>query len=72
MADPGSGTTVSFTPSTDLGDGDYVWHVRSISGSVIGCYGSEKDLTVDDNAAPGAPTLSSPANGAFTNDDSLL
>jgi hypothetical protein len=72
VSDPGSGSTVSFTPSTDLADGNYVWHVRSIAGSVNGCYSDERSLTVDDNIAPAAPTLLSPANGAFTNDQTPL
>ena len=56
------------TPSPDLADGNYVWHVRSITGSILGCYSNENDLTIDDTVAPGAPTLSSPADGVFTND----
>ena len=68
VSDPGSGTTVSFTPITDLADGNYVWHVRSITGTILGCYSNENDLTIDDTVAPVAPTLSSPADGIFTND----
>ena len=68
VADPGSGSTVSFTPSVDLPDGNYVWHVRSIAGSVNGCYSDERSLTVDDNVVPSAPTLLLPTDDAFTND----
>ncbi len=72
VADPGSGTTVSFTPTTELGEDNYFWHVRSITGSVNGCYSSERDLNINDNVPPVAPTLLSPANGAFTNDQTPL
>ena len=55
VSDPGSGT-VTFTPSADLADGNKFWHVKSISGSIEGCYSGSRSVNIDDNTAPAAPT----------------
>ena len=63
-----SGT--SFTPTTNLADGTKHWHVKSISGSIEGCYSASRSVTID--VAPAAPTPVSPANGVFFNDNTPL
>ena len=63
-----SGT--SFTPTTNLADGTKHWHVKAISGSIEGCYSASRSVSID--VAPAAPTLVSPANGVFFNDNTPL
>ena len=46
--------------------------MKSISGSIEGCYSGSRSVDIDDNAAPTVPTLVSPANGAFINDNTPL
>ncbi len=65
------GSTTSKTPSIEFSDGTYYWRVSATDsgGSSIGIYSSVWSFSVD-TVAPGAPTLTSPADGITTSDTS--
>jgi hypothetical protein len=52
-----------------LADGDWYWHIKAIDQALNeSAYSADWSFTLD-TAAPGIPTLVSPADGIFTNDD---
>lgn len=62
-----SGLVLTWTPSA-LADGLYYWHVRAVDAAGnLGAWSLTRTLTID-ATPPAAPALTSPANGAFTND----
>jgi len=61
-----SGSSTSHTPSSPLSPGTYYWRVRASNTCGDSNWSSVWNLTII--AAPGAPTLSSPANGSGTPD----
>jgi Chitobiase/beta-hexosaminidase C-terminal domain/Bacterial Ig-like domain (group 3) len=63
---PGS-NPVYHTPSTNLAEGIYFWKVRGKNADGDGAFTTTRTLNINVNPPP-APTLQTPADGAFTND----
>ncbi|MDY0017334.1 MAG: C25 family cysteine peptidase [Candidatus Delongbacteria bacterium] len=59
-------SAVTYTPGSNLALGTYYWRVLATNSYGSSSYSSAWSFTI--GAAPGAPTLASPANGSSTGD----
>jgi Fn3 associated/Bacterial Ig-like domain len=63
------GGAISFSPSTDLAEGTYFWHVRAENAEGVSVYTTAITIIINDIVAPGVPNLLLPSSGATINDN---